>query len=192
MVGWHRNGTQPPAECPPYSALETDPIVAPNSNESVERTAKKNEAKWWSLCKPLKDEIVESFPTYWPIFTVISGLLEIALVTVVMMTNTFAPVQFTIAIETRDIVGFGGVNVSVTKDILPNPFVGPSKAAMIHAGAKYPVVRAAVFVSSNMEVQATWVVCIVKCSFLDHPSLEPPPPPPPPDFFPSSFPFLNV
>eukprot|EP00731_Ephydatia_muelleri_P028003 Em0019g876a len=91
------------------------------------------------MCKPLKDEIIESFPTYWPIFTIASALIEIALVTMVMVTNSFAPVQFTTKIETSDIAGFGGVNLSVTKSVLPNPFAGPSKAAMIHAGAKYPV-----------------------------------------------------
>lgn len=142
MVGWRRNGTLPPAQCPPYTPLETDPIVVPVSieRESVQKAVKKSETHLWNMCKPLKDEIVDSFPTYWPIFTIASALVEIALVTMVMATNSFAPVQFTTKIETSDIAGFGGVNHSVTKSILPNPFVGPSKAAMIHAGAKYPVV----------------------------------------------------
>ena len=139
MVGWRRNGTLPPAQCPPYTPLETDPIVHV-SNES-DTAVKKNETKLWNMCKPLTDEIIESFPTYWPIFTIASALIEIALVTMVMVTNSFAPVQFTTKIETSDIAGFGGVNLSVTKSVLPNPFAGPSKAAMIHAGAKYPVVR---------------------------------------------------
>ena len=138
MVGWRRNGTLPPAECPPYSALETDPILS--SNEPVERAVKEKNETVWSLCKPLRDEIIESFPTYWPIFTIASALIEIALVTMIMVTNDFAPVQFTTKIETTDVAGFGGVNVSVTKSVLPNPFVGPSKAAIIHAGGKYPMV----------------------------------------------------
>ena len=58
------------------------------------------------------------------------------------MQNGFAPIAFEPRVVNDVIEGFGNYSEFVTREDVPNFFIGPSSSSLIHAGAKYTPVSA--------------------------------------------------
>ena len=87
--------------------------------------------------KQTKDEVLKSLPTFWPVVTVLVTVIEVGLLIATIITNGLAPIAFTPQQEFEVVVGFDNQTASVTREIVPNFFIGPTKQALIHTGALY-------------------------------------------------------
>lgn len=84
-----------------------------------------------------RDEVQKSLPKFWPVATVLVALAELALLVALLALNGFAPISFTPRIIPGIIEGFGNTSEYVSREEVPNFFIGPSSSSLIHAGAKY-------------------------------------------------------
>lgn len=87
--------------------------------------------------KETKEEVLKSLPTFWPVVTVLVTLIEVGLLIAVIITNGLAPIAFTPQQEFEVVRGFDNQTATVTREIVPNFFIGPTKQALIHSGALY-------------------------------------------------------
>ena len=82
-------------------------------------------------------EVEKTLPKFWPVATVLVAIAELALLTALLVQNGFAPISFNPRIVNDVIEGFGNYSEFVTRQDVPNFFIGPSGSSLIHAGAKY-------------------------------------------------------
>lgn len=88
--------------------------------------------------KPTREEVEQSLPSFWPVFTVVVAVIEVVLLAAVMGTEGVALIAFTPETEHRVITSFSGQYLAtISRQEVPNYFIGPSPAALIHTGAKY-------------------------------------------------------
>ncbi len=91
---------------------------------------------------PTREEVMKTLPSFWPVMTVLIALIEVGMLIATIATGRLAPIRFTPETNTSTIRGFGGTSDFSSREILPNFFIGTSKASLIHAGAMYsPVSR---------------------------------------------------
>ena len=83
------------------------------------------------------EEIQRSLPTFWPVVTILVAVTEVALLIAVMASFGLAPIAFRPRSVTEVISGFNNQSTTVTKQIVPNFFIGPSSEALVHTGAMY-------------------------------------------------------
>ena len=86
---------------------------------------------------PTRQEVLETLPNFWPICTVLITITQISMFTAVCVYFGLAPISFVPVTETREVVGFDGFNMTETRDITPNFFIGPSSESLVHVGAQY-------------------------------------------------------
>lgn len=94
-----------------------------------------------------RDEVQKSLPKFWPVATVLVALAELALLVALLALNGFAPISFTPQTIPAVVAGFGNSSEYVSREEVPNFFIGPSSSSLIHAGAKYTPVSYSVHVS---------------------------------------------
>ena len=82
-------------------------------------------------------EVEKTRPKFWPVATVLVAITELALLTALLVQNGFAPISFNPTVVNDVIDGFGNYSEFVTRQDVPNFFIGPSGSSLIHAGAKY-------------------------------------------------------
>ena len=87
--------------------------------------------------EPTRDEVMKSLPKFWPVVTVLIGLLEVSMLVAVIVTGGLAPIKFVPQEEFKTVVGFDNRSISASRQIVPNFFIGTSKAALVHAGGMY-------------------------------------------------------
>lgn len=87
--------------------------------------------------EPTRDEVQKSLPKFWPVVTVLVGLLEISMLVAVIVTGGLAPIRFTPEIEVKVVTGFDNRSVSADRQIVPNFFIGTTKSSLVHAGGMY-------------------------------------------------------
>lgn len=151
LVGWRRTGTLPQNQRVASYALvpEEDPGMEMNPSRDRRhhernRTSREGQSRMRRITdtltlrrrRPTNEEVIESLPTFWPGATVLITLVEVGLLVAVMATNGIAPISFTPRQEFKVIVGFIN-NESVTREVVPNFFIGPSSQALVHSGAMY-------------------------------------------------------
>ena len=84
-----------------------------------------------------RDDVQKTLPKFWPVATVLVALAEIALLVAVLVTDGFAPIAFRPRTVQDVVSGFGNRTDIVSREDVPNFFIGPSSASLIHIGAKY-------------------------------------------------------
>ena len=87
--------------------------------------------------EPTRDEVMKSLPKFWPIVTVLIALIEVSMLVAVIVTGGLAPIKFVPETKFGTVVGFDNITVSADRQIVPNFFIGTSKAALVHAGGMY-------------------------------------------------------
>ena len=87
--------------------------------------------------EPTRQEILDSLPNFWPICTILISLVQIGMFIAVCVAFGLAPIQFVPGVEDGEVTGFNGLNETVTREIAPNFFVGPSSESLVHVGAQY-------------------------------------------------------
>ena len=91
--------------------------------------------------EPTRDEVMKSLPKFWPVVTVLIALVEVSmLVAVIVTAGGVAPIKFNPETEFKTVTGFDNISISATRQIVPNFFIGTSKAALVHAGGMYTLV----------------------------------------------------
>ena len=86
---------------------------------------------------PTREEIMKTLPKFWPIVTVVIGIIEVGLLIAVIVTGGLAPIRFTPETDFTTVNGFDNRSESVSRSIVPNFFIGTSKSALVHSGAMY-------------------------------------------------------
>ena len=89
-----------------------------------------------------REEVRQTLPKFWPVATFLVVLAELALLVALLVQNGFAPIAFEPRVVNDVIEGFGNYSEFVTREDVPNFFIGPSSSSLIHAGAKYTPVSA--------------------------------------------------
>ena len=84
-----------------------------------------------------RDDVQKTLPKFWPVATVLVAVAELALLTAILVQEGFAPIAFKPRIVNDVIEGFGNSTEFVTREDVPNFFIGPSGSNLIHIGAKY-------------------------------------------------------
>ena len=87
--------------------------------------------------EPTRDEVMKSLPKFWPVVTVLIALVEVSMLVAVIVTGGLAPIKFVPETEYKTVVGFDNRSISASRQIVPNFFIGTSKAALVHAGGMY-------------------------------------------------------
>ena len=73
--------------------------------------------------------------------TILIALVEIGMFVAVTVLFGLAPIA-TQAVQVSDqVVGFNNISEYLTKEVVPNFFIGPSSSSLIHSGAMYTPVR---------------------------------------------------
>ena len=110
--------------------------------------------------KETKEEVLKSLPTFWPVVTVLVTLIEVGLLIAVIITNGLAPIAFTPQQEFEVVRGFDNQTATVTREIVPNFFIGPTKQALIHSGALYAPVslirKFIIMLATLLSVRSLW------------------------------------
>lgn len=92
---------------------------------------------------PTQDEVQKSLPTFWPVMTIIIAVVEVVLLVATIITSGLAPIKLTPKEVYSPVQGFDNINETGFRQIVPNFFIGTSKASLIHNGAMYtPVSKA--------------------------------------------------
>ena len=86
---------------------------------------------------PTKEEVLKSLPKFWPVISVLIVLVEVGLLIAVMVVFGLAPIAFQPVSESRIVVGFDNQSDTMTREVVPNFFIGPSSASLIHSGSMY-------------------------------------------------------
>lgn len=161
LAGWRRTGTLPqseriasyslisPEQEDPAAAVELQPRQrgARGGGEGERERRRPRERRstirritdTLTRRKPTREEVKETLPTFWPVFTILVAIIEIGLLAATIITGGgLAPIAFRPKSEHQIITDFNNQSqVSVTREIVPNFFIGPSSAALVHTGAKY-------------------------------------------------------
>lgn len=80
---------------------------------------------------------MKTLPSFWPVVTIIIAVIEVGLLAATIITSGLAPISFTPKTVTEPILWFDNITEIGLKEIVPNFFIGTSKAALIHTGAMY-------------------------------------------------------
>ena len=160
LVEWQRTGTLPHNE-----RIRSYSILAQTSPEQVELAGRRNgqraeepraaQRQGRSRVRQVtdtltlrrrprqqtKEEVMKTLPKFWPLFMVLVAVVEVILLIAVMATQGVAPIAFTPQTEYKAIKGFNNKTASVSRDVVPNFFIGPSSADLVHCGAMYTPVR---------------------------------------------------
>ena len=94
---------------------------------------------------PTREEVLKSLPKFWPVITVLIALVEVGLLIAVIVVSGLAPIAFQPVSESRIVVGFDNQSDTITKEVVPNFFIGPSSASLIHSGSMYTPVSSYMF-----------------------------------------------
>ena len=87
--------------------------------------------------EPTRDEVMKSLPKFWPVVTVLIALIEVSMLIALIVTGGLAPIKFTPETEYKVVNGFDNQTFSASRQIVPNFFIGTSKASLVHAGGMY-------------------------------------------------------
>ena len=87
--------------------------------------------------KPTSDEVQKSLPTFWPVMTIIIAIIEVCLLVATIITAGLAPISLTPKETYSPVQGFDNASETGFRQIVPNFFIGTSKASLIHNGAMY-------------------------------------------------------
>ena len=157
-IQWNRAGTLPPnSRAQRYNLVSQQDdssvaVVATPSNRPLpqdflsQRRRKRrcgfshitdNIRRRFSQRDPTREEVMKTLPTFWPIMTILIAVVEIGMLIATIATGGLAPIRLTPVINVSTIVGFDNIQDSASKEIVPNFFIGTSKAALIHTGAMY-------------------------------------------------------
>ena len=90
---------------------------------------------------PSREEVMKTLPKFWPVVTVLIALLEVSMLVAVIVTGRLAPISFNPRTELKVVTGFDNLSISADRQIVPNFFIGTSKASLVHAGGMYTPVR---------------------------------------------------
>lgn len=82
-------------------------------------------------------EVQKSLPKFWPLATILIAISELALLIAILVQNGFAPIASKPTVVNDIIDGFGNRTEFLTREDVPNFFIGPSSSSLIHIGAKY-------------------------------------------------------
>ena len=174
--GWQRAGTLPrnatarawynavpqnDATSPGSSAQERTPIDLSNENRQQEvqygrrragntlRRVANTLSRVVKRKEPSREEVMDSLPKFWPVMTILIVTIEVALLIAVTVTQGLAPISLTPTIEDANIIGFDNQTETVTRQVVPNFFIGPSKPGLVHSGAMYTPVWNLIFSQNN-------------------------------------------
>lgn len=86
---------------------------------------------------PTREEVMKTLPTFWPVMTIIIAIVEVAMLVATIITGGLAPISFVPKTVIGPVVGFDNISDSGYREVVPNFFIGTSKAALIHTGAMY-------------------------------------------------------
>lgn len=86
---------------------------------------------------PTRDEVMKTLPTFWPVMTLLIVVVEVGLLVAAIVTNGLAPIRFNPETISEVVKGFDGEEEFVSKEVVPNFFIGTSKGALVHTGAMY-------------------------------------------------------
>ena len=160
-AGWRRTGTLPrsemvrsynviPQQEPEPEGVElgnrrsesqTEQTIANRRERRRSRRGLQRIAATLTLQRPQqatsREEMQKSLPKFWPVATVLVALAEVSLLVAILLQNGFAPIAFTPETVPEVIIGFGNVSEFVSREDVPNFFIGPSSSSLIHVGAKY-------------------------------------------------------
>ena len=64
-------------------------------------------------------------------------MVQIAMFIAVCVVFGLAPISFRPETRTDEVLGFDGLNDTVSRQVAPNFFVGPPSEALVHVGAQY-------------------------------------------------------
>ena len=87
--------------------------------------------------QPSRQEVLDTLPTFWPICTILISVVQITMFIAVCVVFGLAPISFVPEIRRGEVLGFNGLNVSISRQVAPNFFVGPPSEALVHVGAQY-------------------------------------------------------
>ena len=87
--------------------------------------------------KQTKEDVQKSLPKFWPVATIVVAVVEVGLLVAMLVVEGFAPIAFTPETVPDVIEGFGNISEFVSREEVPNFFIGPSSSSLIHVGAKY-------------------------------------------------------
>ena len=87
--------------------------------------------------KQTKDEVQETLPKFWPAATIVVAVVEVVLLIALLVTEGFAPIAFSPELISDVLEGYGNISEFVTREEVPNFFIGPSSSSLLHVGAKY-------------------------------------------------------
>lgn len=156
-AGWGRTGTLPRNEAlRSYTIIPSEPggmELGNGRNESnTEQTAanlqreRDRRSRLQQVAATLtlrrqqaisRDEVQKSLPKFWPVATILVVLVELGLLIALLVLSGFAPIAFSPEVIPEIVSGFGNTTEYVTREEVPNFFIGPSSSSLIHAGAKY-------------------------------------------------------
>lgn len=86
---------------------------------------------------PTRDQVRKSLPTFWPVVTILIVVVEVGLFVATIITAGLAPIRLTPEEVTSVVQGFDNINGTGYRQIVPNFFIGTSKASLVHNGAMY-------------------------------------------------------
>ena len=87
--------------------------------------------------KQTKDEVQKTLPKFWPAATIVVTVVEVVLLVALLVTEGFAPITFSPELISDVLEGYGNISEFVTREEVPNFFIGPSSSSLVHVGAKY-------------------------------------------------------
>lgn len=87
--------------------------------------------------KQTKEDVQKSLPKFWPVATIVVAVVEVGLLVAMLIVEGFAPIAFTPETVPDVIPGYGNITEFVSREEVPNFFIGPSSSSLIHVGAKY-------------------------------------------------------
>ena len=152
---WNRAGTLPPNNralgydlVPQRDNDNTDPMGITPSGPLPPDAQERSRRKWGigrftdtirrlHRTEPSSEDAVKTLPSFWPIMTILIATVEVAMMISTTVTAGLAPIRFAPQINVSTIIGFDDILDSVSKEIVPNFFIGTSKSALIHNGAMY-------------------------------------------------------
>ena len=177
LRGWNRAGTLPPNDrAMAYSPIGQDesvaPVVTPPSmspQNSPGNTLQRGRGRGGRLGRwkqtvtskfgrkdnLTREQVMKTLPTFWPVMTVLIALAEIALLIATIVTGGLAPIRFTPDSVTGTVTGFDNVTDTGYREVVPNFFIGTTKAALVHTGAMYTPVSV-YYYSETSFIQAPW------------------------------------
>lgn len=86
---------------------------------------------------PTRDEVQKSLPTFWPVVTILIAIVEAGLLIATIATAGLAPIRLTPEEVISVVQGFDNMSGTGYRQIVPNFFIGTSKASLVHNGAMY-------------------------------------------------------